>query len=107
MIVIYSLIYTYTFYFAFLAVMLLKAKWDALPLPMKVLSAPGVIIAYFMDIAFNYSIATILFLQGPQEFTFTARLSRYKTEGGLRGKVATWLCVNLLDPAEIGGHCTK
>ena len=107
MIAIYLFLYTYVFYFAFLAVMLLKAKWDLLPLPMKVWVAPGAVIAFLMDIAFNYSFATILFLEIPHEFTFTARLSRYKTEGGLRGKVATWLCVNLLDPAEIGGHCVK
>ena len=100
------LVYIYTFYFAFLAVMKLKSDWDNLPIEMKVLVSPGVIVAIAMDISINI-LVSIVFFELPKEWTLTARLSRYKsgTAGATRQKVAVYLCTTFLDPAEFGGHC--
>lgn len=97
--------YTYIFWLLFIVVMAGKAAWPQLPIVARVLLAPAALVGYLMDVFFNLVIATILFLDLPREWTFTERLDRYKQEGGWRGDVAKWICSNLLDPFQVGGHC--
>lgn len=54
----------------------------------------------------NIVVGTILFLDLPREFEFTKRCRRYIKSGkGWRYVTAKWICKNLLDPFDEGGHC--
>lgn len=103
---IYTIAYTYAFYLLFVVVMAAKPVWKTLPIAAKCLLAPAALVAVLMDMIFNVFIATFIFMDLPEEYMFTKRLSRYKaTDAGWRTVVAKWLCLNLLDPLEVGGHC--
>ncbi len=62
----------------------------------------------FSDFIWNV-LATVLFLEPPQEFLFTARVNRCKAGGGwwkYNQPLAVWFCDNLLNPFAPGGkHC--
>jgi hypothetical protein len=104
--VIYLAIYIYAFYLLFVVTMAAKVVWKDLPIAAKCLLAPAALVAVFMDVFFNLFIASFIFMDFPEEFMFTQRLSRYKnSNAGWRTKVAKWLCFNLLDVFELGGHC--
>lgn len=103
---IYLALYIYAFYLLFVVTMAAKAAWPFLTITPKVLLAPVALLAVFMDVLFNVTFASLLFFDAPREAMFTKRLDRYKTEGaGWRYTVAVWLCKNLLDPFQSGGHC--
>lgn len=101
------LIYTYILWLMFLAVMALQAKWHALPKLVKVIAIPGVLIAVTLDIIFNWTVGTAVFLRLPArgEYTFSQRIGNYKRRIDWRAPIASWICTNLLDPFEAGGHC--
>lgn len=102
----YVLAYCYAFYLLFIVTMAAKAVWKDLPIAVKCLLAPASLVAVLMDVIFNVFIATFIFMDLPEEYMFTHRLNRYKNgNSGWRTKVAKWLCLNLLDPFELGGHC--
>ena len=84
------------------------------------LGLPAVAAFYLVDVIFlNTLVGTLLFLELPKwkrhpitdsEITLTARMSRWMFEGRAdqyQTHLATWLCVNLLNPFQIGGHCRK
>jgi hypothetical protein len=73
----------------------------------KVLALPIVIIGYVMDVATNWIVAPLFFLDWPREALVTSRLIRYKREDrGWRCRLATWICDELLDPLDpTGDHC--
>ena len=101
-----TVLLVYAMYLLFVVTMAAKAVWKTLPLTAKILLAPAALLAVFMDFIFNVFIATFIFMDLPDEYMFTQRLSRYKSEGaGWRTSVAKWLCFNLLDSFELGGHC--
>ena len=101
-------IYTYAFYLLFVVTMAAKAAWPTLSIVPKVLLAPAAVVAMLMDVVFNLIPATIIFLDLPRELLFTYRLDRYEAAGaGWRYTVALWICQNLLNPFQQGGHCTK
>lgn len=103
---IYILAYCYAFYLLFVVTMAAKVVWKTLPLAAKILLAPPALLAVLADVVFNVIIATFIFADLPEEYMFTQRLSRYKAgDSGWRTHVAKWLCANLLDPFELGGHC--
>ena len=109
----------------YIAVMSFKAQKDTLHPVVKVLAyiilAFGLILDFFLTII----VGTVLFASWPKfslgdrtvgtawwkrflikgEWTFTARLKRHQTEGGRRGKMAAWICEELLNPFVVGGHC--
>lgn len=93
----------------FLAVMSLKAAKDSGKLTGVAYGFGMVvlIIGYLVDFLINMAPATVLFLEPPFELTVTARCGSYLTDPGFRGGIARWLCRNLLDPFQIGGHCHK
>lgn len=95
----------YLLWVAFLAAMSLRLAWYRLTLLVKVLAVPLVLVAFALDLVFNL-VATVLFLDLPHEATFSQRMGRYKAgASGWRATVARWVCANLLDPFQNGGHC--
>ena len=91
----------------FLAVMMLKQVRDNGQLTGVAgkLGLSVLVIGYIVDFVVNMIPATILFLEVPFNLTVTARCSYYINKEGYRGNIARWLCRNLLDPFQIGGHC--
>lgn len=104
MIILGYLAIAYVLWVMFLAVMSLANTWDHLPMFVKVMAIPAVLVAVTIDIMFNI-ISTVIFFDPPREAMFTQRMSRYKKTPGIRCKIATAICNNLLDPFQNGGHC--
>lgn len=99
-------IYTYVFYLLFVLTMGAKAAWSQLSGVPRTLLAPPALVAVLMDVVFNLIPATIIFVDWPHELMFTHRLDRYEAQGsGWRYTIALWICRNLLDPFQQGGHC--
>lgn len=94
----------YVLWVMFLAVMALQHAWPRLPALVRALAVPAVVVAIILDIAFNV-LATVPFADPPREWTFSQRMGRYKSGTGWRAAIAHWVCANLLDPFDIGGHC--
>lgn len=105
MIILETLLYTYVMWVLFLAVMSLYAAWKTLPTVTKALAIPAVLLAVVMDVGLNI-IATVPFLDPPREWTFSQRMGRYKRIKSWRTPIACWFCSNLLDPFQVGGHCS-
>lgn len=107
--VLYALAYTYGFLIGYYAVCGLYVGWRKFPRWLKVGMAPFVIVVVLADVTFNVTIGCVLFLGLPPRkcFTFTQRISFYKNEtpDTWRGKFGRFICANLLDPAQVGGHC--
>jgi len=99
-----GLLLAYLTWAGFLAAMSLRWAWYRLSLPVKVLAVPLVLVAFALDLVFNL-VTTVLFLDLPQEATFSQRMGRYKGDATWRTPIARWICANLLDPFQIGGHC--
>lgn len=97
--------YAYALWLLFLAVMALQWKWRELSLPVRTLAAPAVLVALLLDVLFNVTIGTVLFLDLPRQWTFSQRIGSYKRRIDWRAPLAHWICANLLDPFEAGGHC--
>jgi hypothetical protein len=66
-------------------------------------------LGYLSDFLVNLVVCTVLFLELPREWVVTARVSRHKKSGtGYRQALATWVCLNLLDPFDPSGcHCKE
>ena len=71
--------------------------------------------AWLCDVWFNVVIGSKIFKDPAQEFTFTARLKRYKkdydceltqfeTEWEWRANLACWICKELLNKEDPDGH---
>lgn len=72
----------------------------------KVAGYPVLLIGLAVDVAFNATWGSLLFLEPPRELLFTARVSRLNDDTGWRGKLACWICLELLDPFDPSGkHC--
>jgi len=91
----------------FLAIMSLKHARDAGKLTKTAsnLAWPILIIGYPLDFLFNIA-SSFIFLEFPQEWLFTARVSRHIKGNGWRAALAHWICSNLLNPFD-EGHCGK
>ena len=105
MIYILPILYAYLLWVLFLAVMALQNKWHDLPKTIQVLAIPAVLLAVTLDVLFNITIGTLLFLDLPRQYTFSQRVGSYKQRIDWRQPLAVWICSNMLDPFEIGGHC--
>ncbi len=72
----------------------------------RVLGLPLVVFGYLMDVFANLTVATLVFLEPPREALVTTRLIRLQRTWGWRGRLANWVCNNLLDPFDpTGNHC--
>ena len=106
------LIHTLGLWFIYRIVMWLKQGAAALRRrggPALVLAGLFVAMAYLLDMAYQLTWGTILFLDFPRELTFTARLKRYRQGGGyavFQRRFAGWFCETLLNPYDPSGkHC--
>lgn len=106
MIYLAPILYAYVLWLLFLAVMALNWRWRALPKVVKGIALPAVLVSVALDVLFNITIGTLLFMELPREWTFSQRVGRYKRRIDWREPLATWICANLLDPFEVdGAHC--
>jgi uncharacterized membrane protein len=92
----------------FLAVMALKRARDEGRIkkadPPYYLGIVVLSIGYVVDCVMNI-LASVVFFEPPMETTVSARCKRHLNDEGFRGAIARWLCQNLLNPFDIGGHC--
>ena len=125
MIYLTPILYAYVLWLLFLAVMALQWRWHALPRAVKAIALPAVIVAVVLDVLFNFTVGCVVFLKLPEpkewgidlhvmwvpfvpvgmEWTFSQRVGNYKKRIDWRAPLANWICTNLLDPFEAGGHC--
>lgn len=108
--ILYSILFIYLFmgftWFWYLAVMHLKHNKDKINSSAKFFGYPWILFAYITDVLFNWIVGTILFIEIPKEFLFTARVSRHIKNSGWRYRLAVFFCKNLLDPFDPSGkHC--
>jgi len=93
---------TYVYY---CAVIKLKSVWDGLHWIIKALMVPHVILGFCLDVLVNVVIGTLLGMELPKEWLFTARLKRWRyQEEGWRETLAVWLCEKGLNPID-PYHC--
>jgi len=101
-------IITYIFWLHYLIYSAFKAAKDAgrkIPGIAYALVSPVIVGGYAIDVAYNATLGSLMFLELPRTPTLTARCSSHLQEQGWRGAEARWLCKNLLDPFQTGGHC--
>lgn len=95
----------YALILCFIAIMHAKLRMEAGELSRfwKINLAPIGLLGLVLDVAFNFIVGTVLYLETPREFTFTSRCKRHKVKGGRRGDMARWWCKQLeqIEP----GHC--
>ena len=109
LVLFWMLAYLYAFWCAYVLVMgIYRAHLSQRLVGLnKAMALPVVAVAYAMDVAANWIIAPLVFLDWPREALVTARLIRYKrTDTGWRNRLATFICehlLNVFDPTE--DHC--
>lgn len=73
----------------------------------KAVAYPWLLVFILMDVVYNIIIGTIIFLEPPKEWLFTARVSRLNDLRTWRGNLARFFCRHLLDPLDPDGrHCS-
>ena len=106
-ILFYTLLLFYVTWFFFLAVMALASaqRSGRLSPTAHALGLPMLWVGLALDFCTNM-VASALFAEFPKEFLLTVRCDRHLHDAdGWRKKLAGWLCRNLLDPFQSGGHC--
>jgi len=73
--------------------------------PVKGLAYSLVIVGFGLDVGFNATLGSLMFLEVPRQWLFTTRCESYLNDRTWRGWLARWICNNALDPFEEGGHC--
>lgn len=107
MLIVYVLVSIYVLWLLFVMFMGFYAAWPRLPTAVRVLAMPAIAFAYVFDVAWNWTLGTLLFLQRPPNgtYTFTQRLSFYRTtRTDWRASVAKFVCTYFLDVFQTG-HC--
>jgi hypothetical protein len=96
----------------FLAIMSLKSardagKLDHISRPIYLLFEVYAVVGVVLDVILQITIGTLIFVELPREPLFTGRCERHEADDGdgWRKSLAFWLCHNLLDPFQQGGHC--
>ena len=104
---IFCLVFTFFMFPVYLAIMNLKRNKDKMSIVAKCLAYPWLWIGLIMDMCYNFTVGTILFLEPPREILMTTRLNRHLAVGvDWRRHIAKWFCANLLDPFDPAGrHC--
>lgn len=104
-VLVFSVWFTWSLY---LAVMHLKTARNSgkLTTAAKVMGYPWLVVGYVIDVLFNAVIGSVIFFELPRELLFTSRVSRLNDSDGWRGRLARWVCTQLLDPFDPDGkHC--
>lgn len=92
----------------YLSVMHLASARDAgrLTPAAKALGYPWLALGLAVDAVFNAVHGTVLFAELPREVLFTSRVTRLSARADWRGRLARWICTQLLDPFDPAGrHC--
>lgn len=71
------------------------------------LCSPGVVLAFTLDVVFQFTVFTVVFADLPREMLVTKRLRRYVDGPDTwRKRWADYFCKHLLDPFDpTGSHC--
>jgi hypothetical protein len=109
MIVLYAAASLYVLWVLYLAVMSLARARDAgtLSNAAKILGYPLLAVGVAFNVAVNWILLTVVFLEFPRESMFTNRVTRHCLHGeGWRKRLACWICHDLLDAFDPSGkHC--
>lgn len=106
MIILHFIVSAWALWVIYTAMMRLKQVREAgkLTIAMKVLGYPVLFLGLFIDFMLNAVPGSILFVEWPREYTFSARLWRHSQEStGYRQRVAEAVRVNLLDAIDPSG----
>lgn len=105
----YPFLYLYVFWCLYIAIMgIYRAHLDKrLTGAAKWLAYPLVAIGLVIDVLANIFLATTVFLELPQEWLVTQRLSRLiNSKASWRTTLADFICTRVLDPFDpTGKHC--
>ncbi len=73
----------------------------------RALALPYLAIGIALDVAFNASVAALIFWERPREWFLTQRMIRYIAGADCwRRRIAVWICDGLLDPFDpTDNHC--
>lgn len=93
----------YCLYGSFLIYASVHRAWATLPIVTKTILAPFAAL-YLVDVAFNVTAGSVLFLRVPHELTFTKRCDESLPDPGWRGKLARFVCSKFLNPFD-PDHC--
>jgi hypothetical protein len=101
-----SALVLYFFFLAYctLRVMRETGRLAAMPVVPRVHCYVLLFVAFGLDVLFNLVVGTLLFLELPRHWTFTARCKNHLSDIGWRGRLARWICNGWLNPGE-PGHC--
>lgn len=107
MIALYIYLLLCVFYVSYIAAINLIYSWEGLAPWVRLTSFMPVFAFVVLDVVFNLTVATILFIDTPKEFMFTQRLTRYrKGDSGWRNTVSTKICTQALNPFDpTKKHC--
>jgi hypothetical protein len=97
---------SYVTWVMYLAVMTLERSRNAnaLPKPAYYLGLPLLYVGLVVDFLLNVTVASVLFIEIPHEWTVSARTKRHFFEpSGWRHAIAVWLAHNLLNPFDPAG----
>lgn len=101
----------YGLYVAFLAYVAILAasrngKLKFTPWPVRWTAYSIVGVAVVLDVLFNVTIGSLLFLEAPdlRRPLFTQRCKAHLAAEGWRGDIARWVCSSWLNPFD-AGHC--
>ena len=96
-------LFAYALLLGFLAYAAAKHAWWRLKIGIKLLLVPAFLFFGVLDVAFNLTFGSLLFLDVPRELTFSQRCSRHLYDLGWRGRVAGAFSVplNAIDPGHI------
>jgi len=97
----------YLTWVGYLACTNLLRVWHRLSWYQKALALPLILVFWAADVAVNVVVASPLFLELPEEFLTTDRLSRHaRGPKNWRWHIADWVCRVLLDIFDpTGDHC--
>lgn len=98
----------YVAFLAYCAIMVANrnGKLKATPWPVRWTAYSIIGVAVVLDVAFNVTIGSLLFLEAPnlRQPLFTQRCKSHLDDAGWRGDRARWICSGWLNPFD-AGHC--
>ena len=100
-----TLLCVYLLWVHYVAVMRLMQVRDAghLTTAMKAIGYPALAVGLLLDLIVNTTVASLLFLEHPKEWTVSARLTRHSESTGWRQRVAVAIRSALLDNIDPNG----
>jgi hypothetical protein len=98
----------YVFFLAYVTLMAARknGKLAAAPRIVQGVAYSVLIVAWVLDVAFNFVIGSLIFLEAPnlRRLTFTNRCGDHMSDLNWRGRIARWVCQSWLNPFD-DGHC--